>query len=76
MNESDSIVADAGSPSVMPELAVSDLREAWRSAVRCYNTCENSGLSDTCTALAEIIVKLSQQLDYTETTLAMSKESQ
>lgn len=68
MNETDSpVLYNVPVSGYMPRLAIDDLRASWRNAVRSYNTCENAGLSDTCTALAEIIVKLSQQLDFAET---------
>ena len=44
-----------------------DLHEAWRHSVRAFNLCENSGQKDSATALAEIVVKLSQQLEFADT---------
>jgi hypothetical protein len=48
-------------------ILMNDLRLSWKHAVRCCNYCENAGLKDSYAAIAEIVVKLSQQLEYTET---------
>ena len=43
---------------------VDDLQLAWKHVVRAYNCCENAGWSDTQEAMADIVVSLSQQLEY------------
>lgn len=42
----------------------SDLRNAWKYAVRAMNAAENAELLDTYQAMLEIVGKLSQQLEY------------
>lgn len=42
------------------------LKDAWVSAVLAYNGAEAAGLTDTAAAIAEIVVKLSQQLQFCE----------
>lgn len=48
-------------------LLVKEIDRAWEHAVLAYNTAQNSGLKDTMTPLAEVIVKLSQQKQFAET---------
>jgi len=47
-------------------MLLSDVRSAWRSAVRALNYCENEGLKDTQVEVAEVVCKLSQVLEYIE----------
>lgn len=46
-----------------------DLHAAWKYATRAVNCCESASLPDTRAAMAEIVVKLSQQLEFVETEL-------
>ena len=41
-----------------------DLRMAWRHAVRAFNYCENEGMDDTVTAIGEVVVRLSQLMEF------------
>lgn len=50
------------------EILLDDLRKAWRHAVRAYNFCENQELSDTQKAVGEIVLRLSQQLEFCDCT--------
>lgn len=68
MNETDSADQEiADSTTRIPKMAVDEMRAAWRHAVRAYNACDNAELHHSRQALAEIVAKSSQQLEYFET---------
>ncbi len=46
-----------------------DLYAAWKYATRAVNCCESASLPDTRSAMAEIVVKISQQLEFVDTEL-------
>lgn len=48
-------------------LLMEDLHAAWKYATRAVNACESIGLPDTRSAIADIVVRLSQQLEFVET---------
>ena len=54
-------------PNPNLQLPVNDLKLSWKYAVRALNSAENEGALDTAQALAEIVVKISQQLEFCET---------
>lgn len=43
-----------------------ELHAAWKYATRALNVCESIGLPDTRSAVADIIIRLSQQLEFIE----------
>lgn len=51
-------------PLVKDSVLITDLQQAWKHAVRAVNYCENADMNDTATAVREIVVKLSQQLEF------------
>lgn len=50
-------------------LLQNELHTAWKYAVRAVNVCESIGLPDTQSAIADIVVRISQQLEFVETQL-------
>jgi hypothetical protein len=68
MNDTDAVAQEiADSVTRIPKMAVDEMREAWRHAVRCYSVCDNAELHHSRQALAEVVAKISQQLEYFET---------
>lgn len=50
-------------------LLQNELHTAWKYATRAVNVCESIGLPDTQSAVADIVVRISQQLEFVETQL-------
>ena len=48
-------------------ILLEDLQLAWSHAVRAFNCAQNARLTDTASALGEIVIGLSQQLEYQQT---------
>lgn len=56
------------------ELLRQEMHTAWKYATRAVNVCESIGLTDTrTTAMVEIVVKISQQLEFIETELQAAR---
>lgn len=55
------------------ELLRQEMHTAWKYATRAVNVCESIGLTDTRTAMVEIVVKISQQLEFIETELQAAR---
>lgn len=68
MSETESVAQEiVNATSRIPKMAVDELRLTWRHAVRCFNVCDNADLNHSRQSLAEIIARISQQLEYFET---------
>lgn len=57
-------------------LLAEDIRTSWKYATRAVNWCESASLPDTRQAMAEIVVKISQQLEFLETQLQAERISE
>lgn len=56
-------------------LLQNELHTAWKYATRAVNVCESIGLPDTRIAIADIVVQISQQLEFVETQLQSERIS-
>lgn len=52
------------------EFVRNDLKQAWKYLVRAYNSAENEGDPEIATEIADMIVKVSQQLEFCESMTA------
>ena len=66
---SEELLGPGSDAALSPLILREDLHTAWKYAVRAVNSCENANLTDTRQAVCDIIVKLSQQLEFVETQL-------
>ena len=48
------------------EFVAEELKMSWKYAVRAYNIAQNSQLKDTASMIKNIIIKLSQELEFCE----------
>ena len=69
IRRSDDLLGGGPDAALSPIMLQDDLHTAWKYATRAVNCCENARLPDTRQAVADIVVKLSQQLEFIETQL-------